>query len=102
MSGLTEIIDTRDEKKISILQIVSSPIAYKPMPKVVEGLTTTTSELILREKTDNERLFARNIFYVSKRNFAQIIPEKINEGKGIRFFLEGHQWPLVFPKRFYE
>lgn len=102
LGGLTEIIDTRDEKKTSILQIVSSPIAYKPMPKVVEGLTTTTSELILREKTDNERLFARNIFYVSKRNFAQIIPDKMNEGKGIRFFLEGHQFPLVFPRRFYE
>ena len=100
LGGLTEIIDTRDDNKASILQIVSSPIAYKPMPKVVEGLTTTTSEMVLRECSNEERLFARNIFYISKRNFVQIIPDKMNEGKGIKFFLEGHQLPLVFPKKF--
>ena len=100
LGGLTEIIDSRDNNKSSILQIVSSPIAYKPMPKVVEGLTTTTSEMVLRECSNEKRLFARNIFYISKRNFVQIIPSKIDEGKGIRFFLEGHQFPIIFPKKF--
>ena len=102
LGGLTEIIDTRDNKRKSILQIVSSPIAYKPMPKVIEGLTTTTSEMVLRECSDNNRLFARNIFYISKRNFVQITPSKMNEGQGIKFFLEGHQLPMVFPKKFLE
>ena len=100
LGGLTEIIDTRDHNKSSILQIVSSPIASKPMPKVVEGFTTTTSEMVLRDCSNEKRLFARNIFYISKRNFVQIIPSQMDEGKGIRFFLEGHQIPLIFPKKF--
>ena len=101
LGGLTEIIDTREGSEASILQVVSSPIAYKPMPKLVEGLTTTTSEMVIRECTDKERLLSRNIFYISKRNFVQIIPNKLNEDKGIKFILEGHQTPLIFPKKFF-
>lgn len=101
IGGLTEIIDTtREEKKAQILQIVSSPISNKPMPKVVAGLTTTTSEMILRECYDDKRkrLFARNIFYLSKRNFVQVFPDR-KEGN-IAFHFEGHQFPTVFPKKF--
>ena len=98
IGGLTEIIDTREEPKIQMLQIVSSPIAYKPMHKVVAGLTTTSSEMILRELSDEKKLFARNIFYLSKRNFVQIFPDR-KEG-AIAFHFEGHKFPTVFPKKF--
>ena len=103
LGGLTEILDTNDndEATASILQIVSSPIAYKPMPKQVAGFTTTSSEMVLREVSDSKRLFARNIFYISKRNFVQIIPDKIDKAEGIKFFLEDHKVPLVFPYKFY-
>lgn len=98
IGGLTEIIDTRESPGVQLLQVVSSPIAYKPMPKVVAGFTTTTSEMLVRECPDNKRLFARNIFYSSKRNFAQIFPEK--KEQAIFFHFEGHEFPTVFPKKF--
>ncbi len=98
IGGLTEIIDTREEPKIQMLQIVSSPISNNPMQKPVAGFTTTTSEMVLRECSDEKRLFARNIFYNSKRNFAQIFPDR-KEGT-IAFHFEGHQFPTVFPKKF--
>ncbi len=96
--GLTEIVDTRKGSALQMLQIVSSPISYSPMPKSVLGLTTTTSEMELRNCNDEKKLFARNIFYISKRNFAQIFPDQ--EEKAISFYLEGHQFPISFPKRF--
>ena len=98
IGGLTEIIDNRENPKVQMLQIVSSPIAYSPMPKVVSGLTTTSSEMVIRESSDKKRLFARNIFYLSKRNFAQIFPNK--KDNAIAFHFEGHEFPVVFPKKF--
>ena len=100
LGGLTEIIDTRKEPRTQILQVVSSPISNKPMPKVVEGLTTTTSEMVIRESDSEKRLFARNIFYISKRNFVQFFPDKKEDA--IAFHFEGHEFPVVFPKRFVE
>ena len=100
LGGLTEIIDTRNgDKNSHILQIVSSPISYKPMPKVVAGLTTTSSEMVVRDCAKDKRLFARNIFYLSKRNFAQIFPDR--EDKAIVFHFEGHKIPTAFPKKFF-
>ena len=98
VGGLTEIIDTRETPKIQILQIVSSPIAYKPMPKVVAGFTTTTSEMVVRDCANDKRLFARNIFYLSKRNFVQIFPNK--KESSINFHFENHSFPISFPKKF--
>ena len=100
LGGLTEIVDTRQDPHTQILQVVSSPISNKPMPKVVEGLTTTTSEMVIRESDNEKRLFARNIFYTSKRNFVQVFPDK-KEG-AIAFHFEGYEFPVVFPKRFVE
>ena len=100
LGGLTEIIDTRQDPHTQILQVVSSPISNKPMPKVVEGLTTTTSEMVIRESDNEKRLFARNIFYTSKRNFVQFFPDK-KEG-AIAFHFEGYEFPVVFPKKFVE
>ena len=98
LGGLTEIIDTRQDPRTQILQVVSSPISNKPMPKVVEGLTTTTSEMVIRESDSEKRLFARNIFYSSKRNFVQLFPDK--KENAIAFHFEGYEFPVVFPKRF--
>ena len=98
LGGLTEIIDTRQDPHTQILQVVSSPISNKPMPKVVEGLTTTTSEMVIRESDNEKRLFARNIFYTSKRNFVQFFPDKKEDA--IAFHFEGYEFPVVFPKRF--
>lgn len=98
LAGLTEIIDTRRDPSAQILQVVSSPISNKPMHKVVEGLTTTTSEIVIRKSDKEKRLFARNIFYTSKRNFVQFFPDR--EQGVAAFHFEGHEFPVVFPKRF--
>ena len=99
IGGLTEVIDTRESSEIQILQIVSSPIAYEPMPKVVAGLTTTSSEMTIKELNDDRRLFARNIFYLSKRNYVQVFSDR--KEKSIAFHFEGHRFPTVFPKKFF-
>jgi hypothetical protein len=101
--GLTEIISCVDQIRYKILQIVASPIAYKPMHKVAEGLTTTTSEIDFPiDKIENSRTFARNIFYTSKRNFCEIYINQMNnpEKRPIRFYLEDHAYPMTFPSSF--
>ena len=57
------------------------------MPKAVEGFTTTTSEMVF-EELDGRKIIGRNLFYMSKRNFAKIYPRK--ELQNIEFFFEGH------------
>jgi len=100
LAGVSEIIQITKERTTSILQVVSSPIAYQPMPKAVEGFSTTTSEMVL-EDSETEQLFARNIFYISKRNFAQIFPSKIGTDEPPYIYhLEGHRCPVVIPSSF--
>lgn len=75
--GLSEILEERAEGGVqSIPQIVSSPMAYYPMPKPVEGFTTTTSEIGLYQDASVRR-YARNITYISKRNFCQLFPGRL-------------------------
>lgn len=102
LAGVTEIIDLRQNNAVSILQVVSSPIACQPMPKAVEGFSTTTSEMVLGDELSRSP-FARNIFYTSKRNFAQIIPARIQDRSNLPpfyFYLEGHRVALAIPSTF--
>lgn len=103
VGGITEIVEENQNTFRTILQIVSSPISNKPMPKVVEGLTSTTSEMVLQPGT-NRTIFARNIFYNSKRNFVQIFPNRLSETNGkppILFHFEGHRLPTTFKSKFF-
>ncbi len=98
LAGISEIIECRNDHTATIPQIVSSPVSYQPMPKAVEGFTTTTSEIVLADN-GAERLYARNIFYTSKRNFVQVIPERIDRpqiNSSVHFYFEGFQYPLAF------
>lgn len=86
--GLSEIFV---EGKI-VPQIVSSPIGYEPMNKVVKGVTTTESERSI-EGSDLEISF-RNIFFRSKRNFAIITPGRLHETNGVEFHFESLTCPI--------
>ena len=100
IGGVTEIVERIEDKVCTIPQIVSSAISNKPMPKVVEGLTSTTSEMKL--DSENE-LFARNIFYKSKRNFVQIFPKHLLEKSdhaAVSFHFEDHRLPISFDPKY--
>lgn len=100
-AGISEILWKSGDRWHGIPQVVSSPIGYEPMPKAVEGFTTTTSEMVL----DKDRpLFARNVFYTSKRNFARIFPERlgVTGALPILFYFEGHRLPLGFSDTFHQ
>lgn len=102
LAGASEVVQDREGQSLSILQVVSSPIAYQPMPKVAEGFSSTTSEMVL-EDGERDKLYARNIFYTSKRNFAQVFPGRIKAGSSeaaVYFFMEGHRLPLCIPACF--
>lgn len=103
LAGVSEVIDSRDGVVSVMPQIVSSPIAYAPMPKPAEGFTTTTSEMVLADD-GNCRLFARNVFYTSRRNFAQIFPARFDEpGRAaVLFHMERHELPLAIRLPFVE
>lgn len=90
--GISEFLQETEGSVLQIPQIVSSPIGYYPMPKAVEGFSTTTSEMTIVE--GKERVFGRNLFYVSKRNFVKIYPLKANSMKDVEFYLEGHNVPI--------
>lgn len=100
-AGVTEIICRNNGLNQTIPQYVSTPVAYTPMPKAVEGFTTTTSEIIV--SSDDWEIFARNVFYISKRNYAQIFPFKFKETpeNPVHFYLEDHQLPLTMPAQFH-
>jgi hypothetical protein len=94
-AGITEIIERTKNGIQRICQVVASPVSYSPMPKSVEGFTTTTSEMVISNDGGN-KIFARNIFYVSKRNFCEIYPSKISR-RPYQFHFEGHETPLCMP-----
>jgi len=96
--GISEFIQFKDGNVKSIPQIVSSPIAYSPMAKLIEGFTTTTSEMEFF-CDGNEKIVGRNIFYLSKRNFAKIYPRyfgKIEGRRPILFYFEGYELPMAW------
>ena len=92
--GISEFLMKKDGSLYQIPQIVSSPIGYHPMPKAVEGLTTTTSEMIY--SSGGESIIGRNLFYISKRNFAKVYPDK--KYKNIEFYFEGHSEPYCIDR----
>lgn len=94
-AGMTEIIHRAGTELTLIPQIVASPVAYEPMPKMVEGYTTTTSEMVFWD-SDESSLLARNIFYVSKRNFAVVRTNRSSTDRPVEFHLEGHRLPIAF------
>ncbi|MCY4546226.1 MAG: alkaline phosphatase D family protein [Gemmatimonadetes bacterium] len=96
VGGLSEFIRTKPGSTTSIPQIVSSPIASVPMPKAVEGLTTTTSEMRMWcEKKEN--CYGKNLFYQSKRNYVKIYPHRSGSasGKPLLYYFEGHTEPTA-------
>lgn len=99
--GMSEIVELRCGDLQSIPQAVASPVAYSPMPKVVEGFTTTTSEMVLSDN-GGDYLMARNIFYTSRRNYCEIVPSELDlpQGTPFRFHLEGYRLPLVMAHQF--
>ncbi len=101
LAGMSEIILKHENGYSSIPQVVTSPISNKPMDKSVAGFTTTTSEMTVR-CPDNSLLWARNIFYMSKRNFVEIFPAALAHGKPFVFHLEDHQLPIAFPATFHQ
>lgn len=96
VGGLSEFIRTSRGKTTSIPQIVSSPIGSQPMPKVVEGLTTTTSEMRMWSGKE-ERCYGKNLFYQSKRNYVKIYLNRLGSGSGkpLLYFFEGHTEPTA-------
>ena len=98
LAGISEFIQIRNGKYSCIPQIVSSPIGNNPMHKLVEGFTTTTSEMEFFCSGD-EKIIGRNLFYLSKRNFVKIYPEylgKIESRRPILFYFEGHELPMAW------
>ena len=96
VGGLSEFIRTKQGTTTSIPQIVSSPIGSMPMPKAVEGLTTTTSEMRMWcEKKEN--CYGKNLFYQSKRNYVKIYPHRTGSasGKPLLYYFEGHTEPTA-------
>lgn len=96
VAGLSEFIRTKRDATLSIPQIVSSPIGSKPMPKAVEGLTTTTSEMKMWSGKE-EHCYGKNLFYVSKRNYVRIYPRRLGSGSGkpLLYYFEGHAEPTA-------
>lgn len=101
LCGMTEIIEGEGDAAHSIAQVVSSPISYKPTPPAVEGFTTSTEEIDVGV-SGPVRHYARNIFYTSRRNFAQIFPGRLGDAaqRPFVFYLEGHERPLKVPHCF--
>ena len=96
VGGLSEFIRSRQGLTTSIPQIVSSPIGSLPMPKPVEGLTTTTSEMRMWcDKEEN--CYGKNLFYQSKRNYVKLYPHRLGSasGKPLLYYFEGHTEPTA-------
>jgi len=72
------------------------------MPKVVEGLTTTTSEMVMVKAENGGRLYTRNIFYQSKRNFVLIRQGRLSDpaARPVEFHFEGHEQAHAMSERF--
>jgi hypothetical protein len=101
LQGLSELIDAREQPRVAITQVVSSPISNRPLEKVAAGFTTTSSPILPDEA--QPLLFARNLAWFSRRGFVQLTPaafESGAQGPAIRFHLEDHEEPLAFPASF--
>ena len=97
LCGMSEILREAGGRLARIPQLVSSPISHKPMPKVAAGFSTTTSEMELVDG-DGERVWARHVFYTSRRNFAQVFPGRLGgPSPPFALHLEGHAAPLLLP-----
>lgn len=77
IGGLSEIIFIDKKFNYVIPQIVSSPIGYQPMATSVKNQTTEDEEIIL-SSSDDLTIIARNIKYVSQRNFSKIVTNQVN------------------------
>lgn len=96
--GISEIFV--NEGELTIPQIVSSPVAYKPMPKLAKGVTTTESDREIETIFDHLKVKFRNIFFRSKRNFAIITPGQLRNAEGVEFYFEDVGDPVCCPAYF--
>lgn len=96
--GISEFVLRRDDGEPKVIpQIVSSPIAYEPMPKEIEGITSATAEMEFKCDPSNV-IVGRNIFYVAERNFAKIFPmylTHLGQQRPILFYFEGLKDPMA-------
>jgi phosphodiesterase/alkaline phosphatase D-like protein len=79
--GLTELC--MDDGGEVVYQVTSSPITYPPMPAIAEKLTSGINPISLPTKASVAT--ARNLFFISKRNFV-LLTKKGAEVKAEFFF----------------
>lgn len=92
-AGMSEFLYYEESQLImSIPQIVSSPIAYEPMERKIEGGTSSVREVPLNVEG---KVTARNIAYFPDRNFARVFIQE-SEKQRLWFYLESHNVPVKF------
>lgn len=94
--GISEIFI--QDTDLVIPQIVSSPIGYEPMNKVVKGVTTTEDDQCI--VGESIKVGFRNIFFRSDRNFAIITPSRLRKQNGVEFHFEHLSKPIFSPAYF--
>lgn len=97
VGGISEIFVKSENSVITIPQIVSSPIGYEPMPKIVKDFTTEEKVITIE---DTPGISAINVFYRSDRNFAIIKPHKLDHLDAIEFIFDSLPYPQTFPAYF--
>lgn len=98
-AGVSEFSLTENGRVWTIAQVVSSPIAYEPMPAKVEGMTTAVKQVTV-EEVDGTKITARNGPYIPDRNFVKITPARLRDyarGLPLEFHFEHHDQPLAMP-----
>lgn len=103
-AGISELIQRSDGVRLTIPQIVSSPIAHKVMSSKIEGWTTAVKQILVSQD-ESRTVIGRNGGYFSDRNFAQIFPGRLRDhtrGLPVRFHFENHDDPMSFPASFFD
>lgn len=105
--GFSEIFVRHGDSRICIPQVVSSPIGYVPMEKIVKDKTTEEGEFGISlpnpaadERAEEPEVRARNIFYRSDRNFAVITPGRSLAESKVEFTFESLSDPIAFAGTF--
>ena len=96
--GVAELIRIREGKISYIPHIVSSPIAYYPMPAAVEALSSSKKEQTIVEREGVE-FKGRNITFIPERNYLKFYPEK--DHKNLEFIFEEYSDKVQFDSSFH-
>lgn len=96
--GLAEILERGPDGLDTLPQVVSSPVTNAPMPTAAAALTTTTAEVELEAETEGlGRLWARNVFWISRRGFTVVRPSGLDRSGNpfIELWIEDHEEPIA-------